>query len=496
MYLSEALKDSHGLQLVSGKAEGRITSVTSDSRLVMAGSVFVAIKGKKFDGHDFIADAVQKGAVAIVSEQEISGIPEHISVLRADSASLAYAALCARFYPARPGMMVAVTGTNGKTSCVEYMRQIWTRATWPAATIGTLGIACPDPELASSSSELTTPQSEILFSVLHKLAKSGVTHAACEASSQGLAQNRLAGLAVNVALFTNLSRDHLDWHGDMDSYFEAKARLFDENLLDGGTAVLNADCPYAMRLKDRLKDRQIVIWTVGRQKEADFRIDAIESQPFGLDVQISAKGQQFRFPLALSGTFQAENAVMAAVCAYASGMPLQDSFGALPALQPVRGRMQPIHGHHLGARVIIDFAHTPDALETALKALREQTPDKLWLVFGCGGERDKGKRAEMGKIAGKLADHIIITDDNPRSEDPAAIRAEIRSACPDAREISPRDQAIKTAILSIQQGDTLLIAGKGHETVQMIGTETLPFDDASVARHMISNSFSDGGGND
>jgi UDP-N-acetylmuramoyl-L-alanyl-D-glutamate--2,6-diaminopimelate ligase len=241
-----------------------------------------------------------------------------------------------------------------------------------------------------------------------------------------------------------------------------------------------------MGLKDQLAKRDIVIWTVGFHPEADFRIQQIDTHPFGLDVQIMATGEAFRFPVALSGTFQAVNAVMAAAAAYASGMPLQDSFGALSALTPVRGRMQPVYGHPAGARIIIDFAHTPDALDAALDALRAQTPDKLKVVFGCGGDRDKNKRKKMGAIAARLADEVIITDDNPRSEDPAAIRAEIRKGCPNAIEISPRDEAIKTAIAALAGGDTLLIAGKGHETSQMIGTETLPFDDASVARHALS----------
>ena len=486
MHLSELLTYLPTAELKSGDIDQNITHTSAHSGRITAGGLFAALPGAKLDGHDFIQDALEKGAQAILSGRENLSLPKGIVHIYSPTPRLDYARICAAIYPARPGMLVGVTGTNGKTSVVEYMRQIWTRATWPAASIGTLGIACPVAELASHSANLTTPAPEDLFALFHNLAKKGITHAAFEASSHGLDQGRMAGLGVNVAVFTNLSQDHLDWHGDMDAYLKAKSRLFFENLLEAGTAVLNADDPMVMGLKDQLEKRDIVIWTVGFHPEADFRIQQIDTHPFGLDVQIMATGEAFRFPVALSGTFQAVNAVIAAAAAYASGMPLQDSFGALSVLTPVRGRMQPVYGHPAGARIIIDFAHTPDALDAALDALRAQTPDKLKVVFGCGGDRDKNKRKKMGAIAARLADEVIITDDNPRSEDPAAIRAEIRKGCPNAIEISPRDEAIKTAIAALAGGDTLLIAGKGHETSQMIGTETLPFDDASVARHALS----------
>jgi len=486
LHLSDLIKGIDGLTAAGAVADTVVSAVSADSRSVQKGTVFAAIKGDNHDGHDFIPGAIDSGAIAILSEKKQLKLPKGICHLRSANPRSDYARLCNRFYHGRPGMLVGITGTNGKTSCAEYLRQIWARATWPAATIGTLGIVCPDPGLASGASNLTTPPAEQFFSLLDSLAKSGVTHTAFEASSHGLAQGRLGDMGVNVALFTNLSRDHLDWHGDMDSYFAAKSKLFTAHLLNGGTAILNADDERVIQLKDQLAEREIVIWTVGMNAAADFHIRAIERQPFGLDVRISAQGHDFTVPLALSGTFQAVNAVMAAVAAYASGMPLQDSFGALPALRPVRGRMQPVHGHPQGARIIIDFAHTPDALESALDALRAQTPGALHVLFGCGGDRDRGKRPQMGAVACRLADKVIISDDNPRSEDPAAIRAEIRAACPQAIELAPREQAIKSAIGGLGSDDTLLIAGKGHESVQMIGTETLPFDDASVARHFLS----------
>ena len=487
MHLTELLTQIPELTVCSGPTDKIVGQITADSRAVHAGGLFVAVAGSKTDGHDFINNAIKNGAEVIVTDGRRTDVPAHICLLTSPDSRADYARLAAKFYPARPAILTGVTGTNGKTSVCEYLRQIWSRATWPSASVGTLGVASDIEALSSNSAQLTTPPSEQLFSLLHNLRKGGVTHAAFEASSHGLDQMRLHQLAVNVAVFTNLSRDHLDWHGDMDSYFAAKAKLFFDNLLDGGTAVINIDDEWGQRLYTQLQSRDIVLWSVGVQDNADFQILSADSQHFGLDLQIKAAGQTFRYPLALSGEFQAINAVTAAAAAHASGMPLQDSFGALPYLLPVRGRMQPIHGHPDGARVIIDFAHTPDALEGALKALRTGTSGQLNLVFGCGGDRDKGKRAEMGKIAAAHADKIYVTDDNPRTEPPAAIRSEIMSGCPNAHDIAPRDKAIQMAIAELGSDDTLLIAGKGHETSQTIGTEVLPFDDASVARHALIN---------
>lgn len=487
MHLTDLLTQIPGLSVQSGSSDRTVTQITADSRSVQPGGVFVALSGSQTDGHDFIGHAIENGAEVIITDGRTTDVAANICVLASSDSRADYASLAARFYPARPTTLTGVTGTNGKTSVCEYLRQIWSRATWPSASIGTLGVSCDIQALNNSSAQLTTPLSEELFSLLHDLSKGGVTHAAFEASSHGLDQMRLHQLFVNVAVFTNLSRDHLDWHGDMASYFNAKAKLFTDNLLDGGTAVINIDDEWGQRLYEQLKARDIVLWSVGVQDSADFRIISADSQHFGLDLQIKATGQTFRYPLALSGEFQAINAVTAAAAAHASGMPLQDSFGALPYLTPVRGRMQPIHGHPAGARVIIDFAHTPDALEGALKALRGGTSGRLNLVFGCGGDRDKGKRSQMGKIAAAHADRVYITDDNPRTEPPAAIRSEILTGCPDASDVSPRDKAIQLAIAELDGDDTLLIAGKGHETSQTIGTEILPFDDASVARHALLN---------
>lgn len=487
MHLTELLSHIPELSVRSGPTDKIVTQLTADSRLAQPEGVFVMLVGKTHDGHDFIEQAIANGAEVIVTDAHPVTAPAHVCVLSSVDCRADYAHLAECLYPTRPAILTGVTGTNGKTSVCEYLRQIWSRATWPSAAIGTLGVSCDVEALNNSTALLTTPPPEQLFSLLDQLNKAGITHAAFEASSHGLDQMRLHRLPINVAVFTNLSHEHLDWHGDMDSYFSAKSKLFFDNLLAGGTAIINIDDEWGQRLYDQLKTRDIVLWSIGVQDAADFQIIATQSQHFGLDLQIKAKGQLFRFPLALSGDFQAINAVTAAAAAYASGMPLQDSFGALPYLTPVPGRMQPVHGHPERARVIIDFAHTPDALEGALKALRDGTSGKLNVVFGCGGDRDHEKRTQMGRIAAAHADQIFVTDDNPRSESASDIRHEILVGCPEAEDIAPRDKAIQVAIASLGRDDTLLIAGKGHETSQTIGTEVLPFDDASVARHALAN---------
>ncbi len=464
-----------------------VKGLAINSKKIKKGYIFFAIKGLKSNGEKYIAEAVKKGASVIICSRKCKYKNEKIPIIKTSNIRNYLSKIASKFFQLKPKNIIAVTGTNGKTSVCEYLHQIWSRATWPSAAIGTLGVNSNIETPNKAQALLTTPPSEQLFALLDSLRKGGVTHAAFEASSHGLDQMRLHKLPVNVAVFTNLSHDHLDWHGDMNSYFEAKTKLFTENLLDGGTAVINIDDEWGRKLYERLKNRDIVLWSVGIQDGANFQILKAESQHFGLDLQIKAAGQDFRYPLALSGEFQAINTVTAAAAAYASGMPLQDSFGTLPYLTPVRGRMQPIHGHPTGARVIVDFAHTPDALEGALKALRSGTNGQLKLVFGCGGDRDKAKRSEMGKIAANFADKVIVTDDNPRSEDPVKIRKAILDSCPAASEIAPRDKAIQQAIAGLNEGDTLLVAGKGHETVQTVGSEILPFDDASVARHALMN---------
>ncbi|MEX0503409.1 UDP-N-acetylmuramoyl-L-alanyl-D-glutamate--2,6-diaminopimelate ligase [Alphaproteobacteria bacterium LSUCC0719] len=483
-----------------------ITGLGSDSREAGKGFLFVAVAGSHADGRDFAGAAVEAGAAAILTDERpldaaleaiaATGVP----VLGCASPRRELALAATRFWTRQPGMIAAVTGTNGKTSTVEFIRQIWRRATWDAASIGTLGLQGPDPRTMQGRMlglpSLTTPDAASLHAALQPVCAAGITHLALEASSHGLAQHRLDGLKIHVAGFTNLSRDHLDHHPDMESYFAAKARLFTELLMPGGTAVINIDDPYGARLVEMLRGsspQNHVILTVGAAKKADFRISNVAAMDFGLDVTVEHDGNTLRIPMALAGTFQAVNAVTAAVMAHASGLPIHDSLWALPYVTGAEGRMQLVSGHPTGAKVVVDYAHTPDALESALKALRPETRGRLAVVFGAGGDRDTGKRPQMGSAARKHADIVYVTDDNPRSEDAAAIRAAIIESCPNAIEIADRGEAISTAMRELTNDDVLLIAGKGHESVQLVGNETLPFNDSSVARNAIRRLTADGG---
>ena len=483
-----------------------ITGISYDSRKVVAGHLFVAVKGSSSDGRTFAASAVEAGAIVILTDdRELddslaalakTGVP----VLTSDDPRRDLAHAAARFWRRQPGMVAAVTGTNGKTSTAEFLRQIWSRATWDAASIGTLGLQGADPRAMQGSimglPELTTPDAVSLHAALAPLTAAGVTHLALEASSHGLLQRRLDGLNIHIAGFTNLSRDHLDHHPDMDRYFAAKARLFTELLMPGGTAVINIDDPYGARLAEMIRGdgpRQHVLMTIGADPAADFRITAITPMAFGLEIGLEHAGTSHRIPVALAGTFQAMNAITAAVMAHASGLPIHDSLFALPYVSGAEGRMQLVTGHPSGARVIVDYAHTPDALRAALAALRPEAKGRLAVLFGAGGDRDPGKRPMMGKAAHDGADIVYVTDDNPRSEDPAAIRKAILEACPGAIEIADRGTAITTALGELSAEDVLLIAGKGHENFQLVGDETLPFSDSSVARNAINRLTGEGG---
>jgi len=473
-----------------------VTGLSVDSQRVAAGHVFFALAGTQRNGREFIGDAVNAGAVAVVTDAEpvageITKLAKDaaIPILQCENPRRVMALMAARYWTPQPGMVGAVTGTNGKTSTTEFLRQLWQRATWSAVAVGTLGIT--GTELVKSSGALlslpplTTPDSISLHATIAPLSKAGVTHLALEASSHGLEQYRLDGLNIHIAAFTNLSRDHLDHHQDMDSYFAAKKRLFTALLSEGGSAVINLDDPYSQQILDSIKDRAIVVKTFGYNEKADFRILSITPSSDGLDIELAYRGETWHMPLALSGTFQALNALTAAIMAHLGGLPLHDSLGALPYLKAAPGRMQNVHGHPFGARVIVDYAHTPGALAAALGALRPEANGKLAVLFGCGGDRDPGKRGLMGKTACEIADEVIVTDDNPRSEDPASIRKAILACCNKASEIVPRDKAINLALASLKAGDVLLIAGKGHETGQLIGNETLPFDDTAVASNKI-----------
>ena len=469
-------------------AAANVYGLTVNSATVRVGDLFFALPGSRRDGRDFIDAAVARGAAAIVTDDRPFERKDAIAIpiLHTANPRKVMAAAAARFWPQQSGLIAAVTGTNGKTSTVEFMRQIWARVNWSAASIGTIGIRGIDTHAPRTDiPQLTTPDSISLHATVAAIAKQGVTHLALEASSHGLQQYRLDGLNIHVAGFTNLSRDHLDHHCDMDDYFAAKARLFNEVLSEGGSAAINIDDTYGKKLVSRIKHRPVVVKTFGTSKDADFHIKQISTTNVGLDLQLVYQAKTWHIPLALAGTFQAMNALTAAIMCHMSGLPLHDSLGSLAYLTSVPGRMQMVHGHPKKAQIIVDYAHTPDALAAALAALQPAATGKLVVLFGCGGDRDTGKRAEMGHIASTGADQVFVTDDNPRTEDAASIRAAIIAACPAAIEIASRDKAIAAALASVGSGDVLLIAGKGHETVQLVGNESLPFDDTAIASHLM-----------
>ena len=491
MRLTDLLDNLAPLSADADADAKEISGLAVNSAQVKKGDLFFALPGTAHDGRDFIDDAIKRGAVAVVTDERPFNPNQAISIpiVQTDNPRRVMAKAAARFWPQQPGLIGAVTGTNGKTSTVDFMRQIWARVNWSSISIGTIGIRGDsmnksDKPMADIA-QLTTPDSLNLHASIAAVAKQGVTHLALEASSHGLQQHRLDGLNIHVAGFTNLSRDHLDHHHDMDDYFAAKMRLFGDLLIEGGSAVINIDDAHGKMIVERMKGRPIVVKTYGTSKGADFHIKDIATNDFGLDLNVVYQDKTWHIPLALAGTFQAMNAVAAAIMCHLSGLPLHDSLGSLAYLKSVPGRMQIVHGHPDNAQIIVDYAHTPDALAAALTALRPAATGKLAVLFGCGGDRDKGKRAEMGQIASTGAVQIFVTDDNPRTEDAASIRASIISACPNAIEIASRDKAIAAALSSIGSGDVLLIAGRGHETVQLVGNESLPFDDAAIASHLM-----------
>ena len=461
-----------------------VTGITADSRQVKPGMIFVAIPGTVYDGHDYITHATDAGACVVIASKapKTCAVP----VIKVDNPRLTLTTIAEKIAGRQPGVIAAVTGTNGKTSVADFLRQIWKHTGWRCASIGTLGIRGDGIEKVAELSHLTTPDPVNLHHNLSILSELGVSNIAIEASSHGIEQDRLSGLKLVAAGFTNLTRDHLDHHGSMEMYFKAKARLFTELLPDGAIAVINIDDEYGERLADMLSKRQISVLSIGRSKSATLRLDDIQYFDGGMSLSVIYDGTTRTIPLAMMGSFQAENALMAAGLAFASGLSMPHALLALAYVKPAPGRMQMITGHPDGAKIVIDYAHTPDALQTALSSLRKDCSGKLGVVFGCGGDRDQGKRAQMGQIAHNLADFAIVTDDNPRHEDPAAIRQEIMSACTDAVEIGDRQKAIHEGILKLGPDDVLLIAGKGHESNQLVGSETLPFSDDAVAAAVLT----------
>lgn len=467
--------------------EGRnpaLTGITLDSRAVRPGMLFAALPGTARHGADFIATALEQGAAAILTDPmgavigaQAIGLSDVALVVADDPReTLAYAA--ALWFGAQPGTMVAVTGTNGKTSVATFTRQIWAALGHEAINIGTTGVE----GAWSAPSSHTTPDQIALHRMLAEAAAHGVTHAAMEASSHGLDQRRLEGVRLKAAGFTNLTQDHLDYHRTMEAYLQAKAGLFTRLLpAEDGVAVVNLDGAHGSDIAELALNRGLRVLTVGKGQGADLRIAATRPDATGQEVRYLWQGQAHQTRLSLIGAFQAENVALAAGLAIAAGDAPEAVLAALPRLTGVRGRMQLAATRKNGASVFVDYAHTPDALETALKALRPHVMGRLIVAFGAGGDRDTTKRPLMGAAARENADVLFVTDDNPRSEDPAAIRAAILAACPEANEVGDRAEAILRAVDALQPGDALLIAGKGHETGQVIKGDIFPFDDVEQA---------------
>ncbi|HYD37939.1 MAG TPA: UDP-N-acetylmuramoyl-L-alanyl-D-glutamate--2,6-diaminopimelate ligase, partial [Allosphingosinicella sp.] len=441
--------------------DSRVTGFAIDHRKVAPGTVFGAFRGSVFNGEDFISEAVAAGAVAVVARPEAR--VEGAAHLRAEEPRREFARLAAKFFRPFPATVAAVTGTNGKTSTVELTRQLWRMAGHHAASIGTLGVTTADDRTTTG---LTTPDIVTFLSNMAGLAREGITHAAFEASSHGLSQYRTEGLPVQAGAFTNFSRDHLDYHGTMEEYFEAKMRLFSEVVEPDGAAVVWTDDPRSDEVAARARARALRLLTVGARGEA-LRLAGREPTQLGQRLTVEAEGKLRRIELPLIGAYQAANALTAAGLVLATGGDLERTLACLPRVQGVRGRLERAVITRAGAPVYVDYAHTPDAIEAAVAALRPHAKGRLILVFGAGGDRDVGKRPEMGAVAARLAERVIVTDDNPRSEDPAAIRRDILAGAPDALEMPGRREAIAAAVAEAGADDIILLAGKGHEQGQI-----------------------------
>jgi len=449
-----------------------IAGIAADSRKVKPGFLFFAIAGAKADGANYAKQAVAAGAAAVAAEQAPQGLPATVAFVPVKNARRALAMAAAKFFPRQPGTIAAVTGTSGKTSVAAFTRQIWTELGLQAASVGTIGVVSPQGEKYGS---LTTPDPVELHRTLDQLAGEGVTHLALEASSHGLDQHRLDGVRIAAGAFTNLSRDHLDYHPTLEAYLAAKLRLFEDLVAPKGTAVIDVDDCYAGQVVEAARKRGLKIMTVGVGGDDIKLVDgAIDG--FAQRVTITHGGETYKVKLPLVGAFQVQNAAVAAGLAIATGADPVRVFGSLEKLIGAKGRLE-LAGSNNGAPIFIDYAHKPDALKKALEALRPYASGKLTVVFGAGGDRDVGKRPIMGRIAHENADRVIVTDDNPRSEQPAAIRAAILAAAPGATEIGDRSAAIRAGIDALQKGDVLLIAGKGHETGQIVGEKVLKFSD-------------------
>jgi UDP-N-acetylmuramoyl-L-alanyl-D-glutamate--2,6-diaminopimelate ligase len=470
LFPDAAFDERHAARPVSG--------VAVDSRKVNPGDAFVAVPGTKANGLAFVPAAVAAGAVAIVAEKAPAPpLPDSVAFVCVPDARRALALAAAKIHPRQPEIIGAVTGTSGKTSVTVFARQIWAALGFKAASIGTIGVVSPCGE---DYGALTTPDPIEMHRTLDRLAGEGVSHLAIEASSHGLDQRRLDGLRLAVGAFTNISRDHLDYHGTPEAYLAAKLRLFTTLMAPGTAAVINVDHDGAADVLAAATPRKLDVLTVGRDGDG-IRLVGATIDGLAQTIEVDHRGRRHRLRLPLVGEFQVENALVAAGLAIATGADAAATFAAVEHLTGARGRLELV-GQRNGAPIFVDYAHKPDALSKALEALRPYAKRRLVVVFGCGGDRDRGKRPIMGAIAVAKADRVIVTDDNPRSEVPAGIRAEILAGAVGATEIGDRGEAIRRAVAALEPGDALLIAGKGHESGQIVGDRVLPFTDHAAVK--------------
>ena len=456
-----------------------VIGLTSDSRQVKAGMIFAAIPGTQFDGRDYIPQAINQGAVAVLSQPVLPALP--VPTIEHENVRLAYSLLAKQLFPQQPKCLVAVTGTNGKSSTVEFLRQIWVHAGLSGASLGTLGVTSPQGYRPLTH---TTPDAVALHQTLSELADEKVTHIGMEASSHGLSQYRLDGVEIAATCFTNLTQDHFDYHPDIDDYFAAKARLFTELAPANTPVVVNVNDEFGQRVLALCKERGQPTLSVG-WTGADIQINKITPKATGQDLDLTVLGGRVELTLPLAGEFQVLNAVQALGLALVTGVKQEVATQALSKLHGVAGRMERVGFSKTGAPIYVDFAHTEDGLDKLLRGVRPHTEGRIIIAFGCGGDRDPNKRPKMGAIAAKLADVVIVTDDNPRTEGPDLIRRSVLEGCPNAQVIGDRAQAIAEGISQLKEGDCLVIAGKGHESGQIVGTKTIPFNDADVVRRIL-----------